>query len=86
MAIGLGSEDCTPRIAIRASRKPHALNDFQTATLPAGRHRVRVVYLGSTDFRQSRSAIWIERVGASRSDAPPADHSRDNIAVIAGTP
>jgi hypothetical protein len=57
-----------------------------TATLPAGRHRVRVVYLGSTDFRQSRSAIWIERVGASRSDAPPADHSRDNIAVIAGTP
>jgi hypothetical protein len=24
MAIGLGSEDCTPRIATRASRKPHA--------------------------------------------------------------
>jgi Bacterial Ig-like domain (group 3) len=56
-----------------------------TDTLPAGRHRVRVVYLGTTDFRQSRSAIRIERVGASRSDAPPADHSR-NIAAIAGTP
>jgi len=56
-----------------------------TATLPAGRHRVRVVYLGTTDFRQSRSAIRIERVGANRSDAPPADRSR-NIAAIAGTP
>jgi hypothetical protein len=32
MAIGLGSEDCTPRIAIRASREPHALNDFQRST------------------------------------------------------
>ena len=56
-----------------------------TATLPAGRDRVHVVYLGTSDFRQSRSAIRIERVGASRSDAPPADHSR-NIAAIAGTP
>jgi hypothetical protein len=55
-----------------------------TTALPAGRPRVRVVYLGTTDFRQSRSAIWIERVGASRSDAPPADQSR-NIAAIAGT-
>jgi hypothetical protein len=56
-----------------------------TATLPAGRHRIRVVYLGATDFRQSRSPIRIERVGASRSDAPPANHPR-NIAAIAGTP
>jgi hypothetical protein len=53
-----------------------------TATLPAGRHRVHVVYLGTTDFRQSRSAIRVELVGASRSDAPPADHSR-NIAATA---
>jgi hypothetical protein len=55
-----------------------------TAMLPAGQDRVRVVYLGTTDFRQSRSAILIERVGARRPDAPPADHSR-NIAAIAGT-
>ncbi len=52
-----------------------------TAALPAGRDRVRVVYLGTTDFRQSRSAILIERVGARRPDAPPGDHSRN----IAGT-
>ena len=51
------------------------------ATLPAGRDRVRVVYLGTTDFRQSRSAILIERVGARRPDATPGDHSRN----IAGT-
>jgi hypothetical protein len=54
-----------------------------TATLPAGRDRVRVVYLGTTDFRQSRSAILIERVGPRRSDAPPGARSR-NIAAIAG--
>ena len=50
------------------------------ATLPAGRDRVRVVYLGTTDFRQSRSAVVIERVGAGRPDAPAGDHSR-NIAT-----
>ena len=55
-----------------------------TATLPAGRDRVRVVYLGTTDFRQSRSATLIERVGARRPDARPGDHSR-NIAAIART-
>jgi hypothetical protein len=55
-----------------------------TATLPAGPDRVRVVYLGTPDFRQSRSAILIERVGARRSDASPGDHSR-NIAATAGT-
>jgi hypothetical protein len=52
--------------------------------LPAGQDRVRVVYLGTTDFRQSQSAILIEHVGARRPDAPPGDHSR-NIAAIAGT-
>jgi hypothetical protein len=33
------------------------------ATLPAGRVRVRVLYVGTADFRRSRSAILIERVG-----------------------
>jgi hypothetical protein len=47
------------------------------ATLPAGRDRVRVVYLGTTDFRQSRSAILVERVAAGRPDAPLGDHSRN---------
>jgi hypothetical protein len=51
-----------------------------TASLPAGRHRVRVVYLGTTDFRQSRSATLIERVGARRPDATPGHHSR-NVAA-----
>ena len=55
-----------------------------TAALPAGPDRVRVVYLGTTDFRQSRSAILIERVGAGRLDALPGDRSR-NIAAVAGT-
>jgi hypothetical protein len=55
-----------------------------TAALPAGPDRVRVVYLGTTDFRQSRSAILMERVGERRPDAPLGDHSR-NIAAIAGT-
>jgi hypothetical protein len=52
------------------------------ATLPAGRNRVHVVYLGTTDFGQSRSATLIERVGARRPDATPGDHSR-NIAATA---
>jgi hypothetical protein len=51
-----------------------------TATLPAGRNRVHVVYLGTTEFGQSRSATLIERVGARRSDATSGDHSR-NIAA-----
>jgi hypothetical protein len=55
-----------------------------TAIFPAGRDRVRVVYLGTTDFRQSRSATLIERVGARRPDARPGDHLR-NIAAIART-
>jgi hypothetical protein len=55
-----------------------------TATLPAGRDRVRVVYLGTTLFRQSRSAIRIERVGAHRPDARPGNRLR-NIAANART-
>jgi Bacterial Ig-like domain (group 3) len=54
------------------------------AALPAGRDRVRVVYLGTTDFRQSRSAILIERVGARAPDALLGDRSR-NIAASVGT-
>jgi virginiamycin B lyase len=57
-----------------------------TGTLPAGRVRVRVVYLGTTDFRQSRSAISIERVGARRAQAPPGDHSRNIAATTSQVP
>jgi hypothetical protein len=56
-----------------------------TAALPAGPNRVRVVYLGTTDFRQSRSAILIERVGARRPDAQLGDHSRNIPAIAGGT-
>jgi streptogramin lyase len=51
------------------------------AALPAGRDRVRVVYLGTNDFSRSRSAVLIESVAARRPDATPGDHSRN----IAGT-
>jgi hypothetical protein len=53
-----------------------------TATLPAGRDRVYVVYLGTTDFGQSRSATRIERVGPRRPDATRGDHVL-NIAATA---
>jgi hypothetical protein len=41
-----------------------------TSALPAGHVRVRVVYLGTTRFKPSRSDILFERV----TDAPPGDH------------
>jgi Bacterial Ig-like domain (group 3) len=55
-----------------------------TAALPAGRDRIRVVYLGTSDFRKSRSATLLARVGARRGDARPSDHLR-NIADSART-
>jgi hypothetical protein len=51
-----------------------------TATLPTGRIRVRVFYLGTIDFSRSRSSISVERVRAYRPDARPAHHS-PNIAA-----
>jgi hypothetical protein len=48
-----------------------------TASLPTGRISIRVIYLGTTDFKQSHSSILIERVRARRPDAPPAHHSRN---------
>jgi hypothetical protein len=41
-----------------------------TAALPAGHVRVRVLYLGTTKFKSSRSDILFERV----TDAAPGDH------------
>ncbi len=55
-----------------------------TAALPAVEVRIRVVYLGTTDFRPSRSATLIERAGARRPAARSGDHLR-NVAATART-
>jgi hypothetical protein len=45
-----------------------------TTALPVGRVRVRVLYLGTTKFRSSRSDILFERVDARGPDARQRDH------------
>ena len=57
---------------------------LNTAALPTGGVRVRAVYLGTTDFSQSRSATLIEPVNARRPAARSGDHMR-NLTVARTT-
>jgi hypothetical protein len=51
------------------------------AVLPTGRNRLRVVYVGTTDFEPSRSAIMIERIGTRLLNSRPGDYARNNTGI-----